>query len=67
MHAATLKIDENGTEASAASAVTTEKSAAIVSDPDHKVDCNRPYAMAIVHNATGAIVFASVVNDLPTE
>lgn len=67
VHAATLKIDENGTEASAASAVTTEKSAAFVSDPDHKVDCNRPYAMAIVHNATGAIVFASVVNDLPTE
>lgn len=67
VHAATLKIDENGTEASAASAVTTEKSAAIVSDPDHKVDCNRPYAMAIVHNATGAIVFASVVNDLPNE
>ena len=28
--------------------------------------CDRPYAMAIVNSETGAVLFVSVVNDIPT-
>ena len=64
VHAATLNVTAEGTEASAASGATGTKSAPSV-DPVNRVVCNRPYAMAIVHAESGAVLFASVVNELP--
>ncbi|MBR5948992.1 MAG: serpin family protein [Clostridia bacterium] len=65
VHAATLTVTESGTEASAASGATGSKSAPIAADPVYRIICNRPYAMAIVHAETGAVLFASTVNELP--
>lgn len=66
MHAAVLNVTEYGTEAAAASGVTGTKNAAPILNDVVTVTCDRPYAMAIVDGTTGAILFASVVNDLPT-
>ncbi len=67
MHAAVLNVTEYGTEAAAASGVTGTKNAGPIIDGDIiSFICDRPYAMAIVDGNTGAIMFASVVNDLPT-
>ncbi len=65
VHAAVLKVNEAGTEAGAASGATGNKSAPVV-EPQYTVTCDRPYAMAIVHAETGAVLFASVVNELPS-
>lgn len=66
VHAAALKVTEFGTEAAAATGVTGTKNAGpIVAEAEYSVICNRPYAMAIVDGNTGAILFASVVNDIP--
>ncbi|MBR3298165.1 MAG: serpin family protein [Clostridia bacterium] len=63
VHAATLRVTESGTEAGAASGASGSKSAP--SEPVYRVVCNRPYAMAIVHAETGAVLFASTVNEIP--
>lgn len=62
-HAAKLKVTERGTEAGAATVIANYPTAA---EPTDIIDftCNRPYAMAIVNNATGAVIFVSCVNDL---
>lgn len=65
VHAATLHVTESGTEASAASGATGTKTVT-PSDPVYRIVCNRPYAMAIVHAETGAVLFASTVNELPS-
>lgn len=66
VHAAVLNVTEFGTEAAAATGVTGTKNAATITGDVISVICDRPYAMAIVDGNTGAILFASVVNDLPT-
>ena len=64
VHAATIRVTETGTEAGAASGATGTKTAPV--EPVYRVICDRPYAMAIVHAETGAVLFASTVNELPT-
>ena len=66
VHASVLKVTEAGTEAAAATGVTgTKNGGTIFVDMEHSLVCNRPYAMAIVHASTGAVLFASTVNDVP--
>ena len=66
IHAATLNITEYGTEASAATGVTGTKNAGTVFPGEvHIMSCDRPYAMAIIDGSTGAVLFASIVNDIP--
>lgn len=63
VHAATIRVTESGTEAAAASGATGIKTA--FAEPEYRVVCDRPYAMAIVHAETGAALFVSTVNELP--
>lgn len=65
VHGAVLNVTEYGTEAAAASGITGTKNAAPSIDSKYTVVCDRPYAMAIIHAQTGAVLFASVVNDIP--
>lgn len=64
VHAATIRVTETGTEAGAASGATGTKTA--FQEPAFRLVCDRPYAMAIVHADTGAVLFVSTVNELPT-
>lgn len=61
-HAAKLSVTERGTEAGAATVTILPEEA----EPTEIIDftCNRPYAMAIINNATGAVIFVSCVNEL---
>lgn len=63
-HGAHLNVTEAGTEASAASGILGEKHPPVQMDAKVNLICDRPYAMAIVHAKTGAVVFVSVVNDI---
>lgn len=64
LHSAGLNVTEKGTEAGASTAIImNEKS---VLDLGVEFTCDRPYAMAIVNSETGAVLFVSVVNDIPT-
>lgn len=66
VHASVLRVTEAGTEAAAATGVTgTKNGGPMFIDMEHSIVCNRPYAMAIVHASTGAVLFASTVNDAP--
>ena len=59
-HMTYLAIDENGTEAAAATAAAIDSSG---SRPDHVMKVNRPFFAAIVNTETGAALFEGVVND----
>lgn len=59
-HMTFLAIDENGTEAAAATSVEMSCSAAL---PKNIMNVNRPFLAAIVNNETGAVLFSGVVND----
>lgn len=62
LHKTYLKVDEEGTEAAAATAVIVEKAAAM---PDYKeVVLDRPFVMGIVDKTTGALIFLGVVNTI---
>lgn len=61
VHGGSLSVTETGTTAAAATAITANKGFMIV---ENEVICDRPYAMLIFHAETGAILFASVVNDV---
>lgn len=63
LHKTYMKVDEDGTEAAAVTAVIT-RSAAPLQSYDHTVILNRPYVMAIVDRETEAIVFLGVVNSI---
>lgn len=66
VHAAVLNVTAEGTEAAAATGATGTKNAAPIDQPDYTVNCDRPYAMAIVHASTGAVIFASTVHNIPS-
>ncbi|RED77407.1 serpin family protein [Cohnella phaseoli] len=62
-HRATLSVDEQGTEAAAATVIEMMAGAAPADEPfQMKVD--RPFIAAIVDRATGCILFAGAVSDL---
>jgi serpin B len=64
LHGAKIIVDEDGTEAGAATAI----GAAVTSAPvmDLMVTADRPFAYVITHEPTGAIVFVGRVTD-PTQ
>lgn len=59
MHQAVLEVSESGTKAAAATTITTDRSLQVT--PVFSAD--RPFAIAIVHKPTGAILFAAYVAD----
>ena len=58
-HRAVLEVTESGTKAAAATAITADRS--LAAKPSFAAD--RPFAVAIVHRPTGAILFAGYVAD----
>lgn len=62
LHKTYLKVDEEGTEAAAATAVFVDKSAPIHLGPSVVLD--RPYVMAIMDHETGILLFLGVVNQV---
>lgn len=63
LHKTYMKVDEDGTEAAAVTAVITRYGAPMQSY-DHTVVLDRPYVMAIVDRETEAVVFLGVVNSI---
>ena len=63
IHKTYLSIDEEGTEAAAATAVIMTKSARPVMGLTVTLD--RPYLMAIVDNETKCLLFLGVINTIP--
>jgi len=63
IHKAYLAVDEEGTEAAAATAVTFLETSAPAGDPV-SVTFDRPFLFAIVDRATGAVLFQGRVNQL---
>ena len=64
VHGADITVDENGTEAAAATALSFEESGP--PDPELLVEANRPFFYLIRHVDTGAILFAGQVTDPTT-
>ncbi len=64
IHGAALNVTEKGTEAGAATIAALNEAASEITDDPIEFICDRPYAMAIFNNETGAVIFVSVVNDL---
>ncbi len=60
VHKVALKLDEQGAEAAAATAVLGVRSAAPMK-PAVSLTVDRPFVIAIRHNATGALVLAGVI------
>ena len=54
-HSAFLKVDEEGTEAAAATGVVAGFTSAV--GPPPKVHADRPYLFLIIERTTGAILF----------
>jgi serpin B len=63
LHKAVIEVNEKGTEAAAATAITIKLTAALpVEDPFHMV-VDRPFLIAIVDDYTGLILFMGGIND----
>lgn len=64
MHEAVVAVDENGTEAAAATAVIMLRGAFIRDDsPPKDVRLDRPFAFALIHKPTKAPLFLGIVAD----
>lgn len=63
IHEAVVLVDELGTEAAAATAVTMEKMALFVKDEPKEVTADRPFAFAIIHTTSQAPLFIGIVGD----
>merc|ERR1719240_475437 len=61
LHRAVISVDEEGTEAAAATAVMMATRA--MPRPPRVLKFDRPFVFAIEHAATGRVVFAGVVAD----
>ena len=61
LHRAVISVDEEGTEAAAATAVVMMTRA--MPRPPRVLKFDRPFVFAIEHAATGRVVFAGVVAD----
>ena len=67
LHKAFIKVNEEGTEAAAATAVIMKESTSV--DIDNSViifDCDHPFLFVIYHKETNTILFMGNVND-PSE
>lgn len=66
LHKTTISVDEEGTEAAAASAVEMMSGASLEEEPPQvkEVILNRPFVYAIVEGNTGVPVFLGAVNQL---
>lgn len=63
-HEAYVAVDENGAEASAATAVTFAKSSAPVGQEEQKeITANHPFVFVITHQSTRAPLFIGIVGD----
>ena len=60
-HRAILVLDEEGTEAAAATAAVMTTRAAIPEDEGFEMVVDRPFALAVRHRGTGALLFAAWV------
>jgi serpin B len=64
MHEAVVSVDEEGTEAAAATAVIMLRGAFVREDsPPKEVRLDRPFAFALIHKATKAPLFLGIVAD----
>ena len=63
IHKTYLSIDEEGTEAAAATAVIMTRSARPVQTLTLTLD--RPYLMAIIDNETDCLIFLGAINQIP--
>ncbi len=61
LHRATIKVDEKGTEATAATVIAMDQSAAVAPPPHLTID--RPFIFAITERETGAILFLGRVTN----
>ncbi|HLO41748.1 MAG TPA: serpin family protein [Phycisphaerales bacterium] len=61
IHAATLEMDEVGTVATAVTAIGVRVTSAPMPGEIKVFNVDRPYVMAIVHDATGSVLFAGRV------
>lgn len=55
-----VQVDELGTEAAAVTSVSVMPTSAPLDPPD-TLEFNRPFAAAVVHNPSGAVLFAGEV------
>lgn len=62
-HKAVVKVDENGTEAAAVTAVVVAEAAGMVDDNPIKLSFDRPFAYAIVDTDTGVPLFLGAVGN----
>jgi len=67
IHEAYINVDENGTEAAAATGVAIEKTNAIINEDPAQFIADHPFLYTIVHNPTGAVIFIGKVNEIKTE
>ena len=63
LHRTMLVLDERGTEAAAATAAVMTTRAAIVEERTFEMRMDRPFALAVRHRGTGAVLFAAWVDD----
>ena len=64
LHRATLVLDEQGTEAAAATAaVMATRTAVVEEEARFEMRVDRPFALAVRHRGTGAVLFAAWVDD----
>ena len=64
LHRTMLVLDEQGTEAAAATAaIMTTRSAMIEEERTFEMRVDRPFALAVRHRATGAVLFTAWVDD----
>ena len=64
LHRTMLALDERGTEAAAATAaVMTTRAAIVEEEPTFEMRVDRPFALAVRHRRTGAVLFAAWVDE----
>lgn len=63
LHKAFVSVDEDGTEAAAATAVGIRAGAAFPSQPPIRVKVDHPFLLLIRHNASGEILFMGRVRN----
>ena len=63
VHRTMLELDEQGTEAAAATAAVMTTRAAILEDEGFEMQVDRPFVLALRHRGSGAFLFAAWVAD----
>ena len=65
LHKTFIEVDENGTKAAAATAISMECAGAMPDERERKeVICDRPFAYMIVDTENNMPVFVGTVNDI---